>query len=152
MSAITGAHHTGLHVADLERSLRFYRDLLGFEVVWQRVNETKYVREIVGYPTVVLHQAMLRVPGSDHCIELMDYRNVDRDAVDTRPPNPGTAHICLIVRGLRELHRTLGAAGVEFVSDPVVVTSGVNAGRLVVYMIEPDGFRVELLSEDPEGL
>ncbi len=151
MSEIVGAHHTGFHVADLERSLRFYRDLLGFEVVWQRVNDTAYVREIVGYPTVELHQAMLRVPGSEHCLELMDYRNVEREAVDTQPPNPGTAHLCLFVRGLHELHRRLADAGVDFVSEPVAVTSGANTGRLAVYMIDPDGFRIELLTAEAEA-
>jgi hypothetical protein len=31
------------------------------------------------------------------------------------------------------------------VGEPVLVTSGPNEGRLAVYMIDPDGFRLELL-------
>ena len=31
MSQITRAHHTGLTVRSLERSVAFYRDVLGFE-------------------------------------------------------------------------------------------------------------------------
>jgi lactoylglutathione lyase len=148
---VVGTHHTAFQVADLKRSVSFYRDLLGFELVWERVNREEYVRRIVGYPDAVLHQALLRFPGSDHCLELIDYRGVERTAVDTRHPNPGTAHICLIVRDLPTEYERLVAAGVEAVSAPVHVTSGPNIGRLAVYMIDPDGFRVELVSADLEA-
>lgn len=142
---VVGVHHTAFQVADLERSLAFYRDLLGCELVWQRVNREEYVRRIVGYPDAELHQALVRFPGSDHCLELIDYRGVERAPVDTSPPNPGTAHVCLLVRDLRRLYDRLVAHGVGAVGEPVLVTSGPNEGRLAVYMIDPDGFRVELL-------
>lgn len=142
---VVGSHHTAFQVADLARSLGFYRDLLGFELVWERVNREEYVRRIVGYPEAELHQALLRFPGGEHCLELIDYRGVDRMPVDTSPPNPGTAHICLLARDLRRFYDQLVAAGVGAVSEPVLVTSGPNEGRLAVYMIDPDGFRVELL-------
>jgi catechol 2,3-dioxygenase-like lactoylglutathione lyase family enzyme len=145
---IVGAHHTAYQVADLARSLAFYRDLLGFELVWQRVNREEYVRTIVGQPTADLHQAMLRFPGSDHHLELIDYRGVERTPVDTNPVNPGTAHICLLVSDLRAYYEHLVANGVASVSEPVTVTSGANEGRLAVYMIDPDGFRLELLEAD----
>lgn len=148
---IVGVHHTAFQVADLERSLAFYRDLLGFEVIWQRVNCEDYVRQMVGYPTAELHQAMLRFPGAEQCLELIDYRGVDRHPVDASPPNPGTAHICFLVRDLRTEYERLLAAGVEAVNEPVAVTSGVNEGRLALYMIDPDGFRVELISVDAEA-
>ena len=149
---VVGSHHTAYQVADLGRSLAFYRDLFGFEVVWERVNREEYVRRIVGYPEAELHQALLRFPGSDHCLELIDYRGVERTPVDTSPPNPGTAHMCLLVDDLRAFYDELRAAGVDAVSEPVLVTSGPNEGRLAVYMIDPDGFRLELLEvNDEEG-
>ncbi len=149
--SVTGCHHTGFQVADLARSLAFYRDLLGFEVVWERVVSVEYLERIVGYPGLEMHQAMLRVPGSEHCLELLDYRNVERTPVDTRTANPGTAHICLIVEDLPGLYARLLEAGVRFVSEPVTPTVGPNTGRLVNYMIDPDGIRVELLQLEPAG-
>jgi len=147
---VVGFHHSAFQVADLERSVGFYRDLLGFEVMWERVNTEPYVRQIVGYPEAELHQALLRVPGSDHYLELIDYRGVERTPVDTSPPNPGTAHICLLVDDIWALYETLRAAGTESVDEPVRVTSGANEGRFAVYMIDPDGFRVELLGVPAE--
>lgn len=147
---VVGSHHTAFQVADLQRSLAFYRDLLGFETVWERINREDYVRQIVGYPEAELHQALLRFPGSDHCLELIDYRGVERTPVDTSPANPGTAHICLLVHELQRFYDELVAAGVGAVGEPVLVTSGPNEGRLAVYMIDPDGFRVELLEVKTE--
>lgn len=142
---VVGAWHTGFQVADLKRSLSFYRDLLGFREVWQRVVTDDYIGTLVGYPGVELHQALLRIPGSDHHLELLDYRNVDRVPVDTRTANPGTAHICLFVEDLKALHQTLVEAGVAFVSPPLAPPVGPNVGGLVAYMSDWDGIRVELV-------
>ena len=41
-------HHTGLTVADLERSLRFWRDAMGMEVLFQQEKDRGYLEAIVG--------------------------------------------------------------------------------------------------------
>jgi catechol 2,3-dioxygenase-like lactoylglutathione lyase family enzyme len=146
----TAAHHTAFHVRDLDRSLAFYRGHFCCEVIWQRLNEDEYVRRIVGYPSASLNQAMLMLPGGQHRLELIEYRGVARAPVDTSPPNPGTAHICFLVDGLRAAYAELVEAGVDSVSEPVLVTAGANRGHLAVYMIDPDGFRIELLSVEAE--
>lgn len=145
--AVVGAWHTGFQVGDLDRSLAFYRDLLGFEEVWRRAVSSEYIQTLVGYPGVEIHQALLRIPGTDHHLELLDYRNVDRLAVDTRTANPGTAHICLLVEGLAQMYRRLLKAGVVFISPPVVPTEGPNEGKLVAYMCDWDGIRIELVQQ-----
>jgi len=147
--SVVGAWHTGFQVANLDHSLRFYRDLLGFEEIWRRVVTDDYIGTLVGYPGLELHQALLRIPGSEHCLELLDYRNVERVPVDPATANPGTAHICLVVEGLAAMYERLVGAGVTFVSPPVVPTVGPNVGRLVAYMCDWDGIRVELLQLDP---
>jgi len=146
---IVGAWHTGFQVADLERSLRFYRDLLGLEEIWRRVVREDYIGTLVGYPGLELHQVLLRIPGTDHCLELLDYRNVERTPVDPRTANPGTAHICLIVEDLPGLYERLLEEGVEFMSPPISPTTGPNQGLLVAYMCDWDGIRIELLQLAP---
>ena len=56
--------HVGFTVSSLARSLPFYRDLLGMQLLWERVYEEDYVRTLVGYPTVRMLCAYLQVPGS----------------------------------------------------------------------------------------
>lgn len=143
---IRHAHHTGLTVRSLERSVAFYRDVLGFEVAFTWNPRAPYIAELVGCPTVDLHSAILRIPGSDVFLELLEYRDVtDAQPVDSGNANPGTAHIAFAVDDLDALYRDLTARGVASVSPPVTPTIGPNRGGRAVYMIDPDGFRVELI-------
>jgi catechol 2,3-dioxygenase-like lactoylglutathione lyase family enzyme len=148
---VTGSIHTGFHVADLDRSLAFYVGLLGLSLRARHVVSEPYLGRLVGYPGVEMHVAFLDIPGSEHWLELLDYRNVDRTAIDTGNANPGTAHICLTVRDLRAVHRRLVDAGVEFVSAPTMPTVGANRGRLASYLMDPDGIRIELLQLERVG-
>lgn len=145
MASIINAHHTGFQVADLDRSLAFYRDVLGFEEVFRWNPQAAYIGKLVGYPGVDLHSVILRIPNSDVFMELLEYRNVERTAVDTRTANPGTAHVAFFVDDLDELYDELIAKGVATVSEPVTPTIGPNEGGRVVYMIDPDGFRIEFI-------
>lgn len=145
MARITRPHHTGLHVADLERSLAFYRDTLGFEVVFAWNPRAPYIGELVGYPGVDLHSVILRMPDSDVFLELLEYRNVQQTPVDSGAAPPGTAHIAFFVDDLDALFASLTAKGVESVSRPVTPTIGPNEGGRAVYLLDPDGIRVELI-------
>ena len=145
MAKITRAHHTGFTVASLERSLAFYRDILGFEVAFQWNPQAPYIGELVGYPTVDLHAAILRLPGTDVCLELLEYRNVEQVPVDMHNGNVGNGHIAFNVDNLLELYAELKAKGVKAVSPPITPTIGPNKGGKAIYLIDPDGFRVELI-------
>jgi lactoylglutathione lyase len=90
---VVGVHKAGLFVADLQRSVDFCVSIVDFELLWQRVSREEYVRQIIGYRDDELHQAMLQRPDGGQCVELMDYRGVDRFPVATRPANQGAAHM-----------------------------------------------------------
>jgi lactoylglutathione lyase len=145
MAKITKAHHTGLTVRALERSIEFYRDTLGFEIVFQWNPQAAYIAELVGYPTVDLHSAVLRIPNSDIYLELLEYRGIPRIENDMSNGNIGNAHIAFFVDELDPLYERLTALGVRSVSRPVTPTIGPNQGGRAVYLIDPDGFRVELI-------
>jgi len=145
MARITKAHHAGFTVASLDRSIAFYRDLLGFELAFRWNPQAPYIGALVGYPGVDLHGAILRLPGTDICLELLEYRNIGKVPVDMANGNTGNGHIAFIVDDLDAVYDRLTAAGVASVSPPVTPTIGPNKGGRAVYMIDPDGFRVELI-------
>jgi lactoylglutathione lyase len=144
-SRFDGVSHFGIQVAELERSVAFYGDLLGFELVARWVRDQEYIQELVGYPGVELHVAVFRLPLSNAFLEILEYKNVDKHPVDPSTANPGTAHFCLYVDNLDALHDRLSSAGVRFVSDVKSPNIGPNRGGKAVYMIDPDGIRVELI-------
>jgi len=143
---ITGCDHIGIQVRDLDRSVRFYEDALGFTCTDRFTKSEPYVQRVVGYyPDVILDIAMLRIPGAGVELEILQYRGVDGVPIDPATANPGTAHFCLFVDDLGELYDRLVAQGVEFVSPPEAAIAGPIAGQRLVYMKDPDGIRIELV-------
>src|SRR2546427_5727479 len=80
---IHGIHHTAISTGDLERALRFYRDLLGFEEVFSSAWEvgTAVVDRIVGLKDSSARVVMLKAGNT--CVELFQY--------ETPRPKPGEA-------------------------------------------------------------
>lgn len=139
---VAGAHHTGFSVVDLDASIAFYAKF-GCEVIWRRTITNDYFREIVGLPDTVVEGCHMRIPGTDHVIELFAYQPQLAPA-RLAPNQPGHTHLCLLVDDLRVAYDELAADGVEFTSGPVMITAGVNAGGWGVYLRDPSGNQIEL--------
>ena len=148
--SVRGLFETHLTVADLDRSVAFYRDLLGCEVVATQEKQGGYLAAIVGYPDAHVRMAHLRLPGGGHVVELFEYLAPRGTPVETEPRNVGVAHLCFLTDDLRSLYERLLAAGVDFVSPPVEVDTGINAGGCGLYLRDPDGIVVELFQPPAE--
>lgn len=143
--------HVGFTVWDLDRSLAFYRDLLGLQLDWERVYEEEYVRQVVGYPSLRLRCALLKLPGTTTRLELLQYEGVSRQRVDMHTANPGNGHLCISVGDLDKIYQRLQSAGVECVSTPVVSTAGHYKGSKQIYVHDPDGISLQLMELQREG-
>src|ERR1700712_3358132 len=78
--SIRGVHHTAIIVRDLDRSIYFYRDLLGL-VLSQEPSEWMEGEALArgtGVPGARLRNALLRI-GSDATLELLEYANRPAD-------------------------------------------------------------------------
>jgi len=149
---LLGVYHTGFTVANMERALHFYRDLLGMTLVAQQEGQRPYLATVTGFDGVYLKTAFLKAtPDSDHVLELLEYTSHPAEALPDATNRPGNAHLCLYVRDIAGLHRRLAAAGVVFVNPPTAVTSGVNAGARACYLRDPDGHTIELFERPLPG-
>ena len=147
---IIGAHHTSYTVKDIQVSLAFYRDLLGFEVVNERPQVTNsYFRAIIGYPDAVVYAILMRIPGSDHHLELFQYLQPVGTPQDLEPKNPGSSHIAYKVDDLQAMYPTLKEANVNLISEPIYLDEGPNEGGWALYMRDPDGIVIELFQLPP---
>jgi catechol 2,3-dioxygenase-like lactoylglutathione lyase family enzyme len=144
MAEIKGAHHTSFTVAHLEQSLEFFRDLLGLEVLFVRDVDAGYFGRIVGLPGCKVKAALLRIPGSNHHVELFQYLTPASQTYTARPCDPGSSHLALLTDDLRGLYRKLQSRGGNFVSEPVLIDSGPNRGAYGVYLRDPNGILIEL--------
>jgi catechol 2,3-dioxygenase-like lactoylglutathione lyase family enzyme len=142
MPAIRGVHHTSFTVANLEKSLKFFRDQLGLEVLFAREIGDAYFGRIVGLPGCRVKAALLRIPGSTHHLELFEYVTPAGQSCRPRPCDPGSCHLSFLVDDLPGLYQRLREQ-VDFVSEPVLIEAGPNRGGYGVYACDPGGILIE---------
>ncbi|MFE7978844.1 VOC family protein [Streptomyces shenzhenensis] len=137
--------HCGLTVSDIDRSLEFWHDALGLELVARQSQERGYIETITQEPGAHVHQAHLRFPGSDDFIELLQYVTPRGEPRRPMPRDPGGGHVAVTCADLPTLLARLETAGGRRFADPVALDRGINAGALVVYLRDPDEHIVELV-------
>lgn len=143
-------HHAGITVADMDRSLAVYRDLLGLEVQFVTDRSGADIAQIVGYPGARIRIAFLHVPGESARVELLQYLAPAGTPRGYESCDPGTGHVCFRVDGIEGMYSRLVAAGISCRSDgPVEITQGPNRGAKALYFRDPDGHTVELLQPPP---
>ena len=142
---IISADHTGITVSNLERSVQFWRDVLGFEFSHTAYQKGELAQEITGVDGAEIKLAVLRAPGG-HKIELLEYlAPTDRKRADIRPCDVGSVHVALLVHDLDAVLERIAAAGWEAAGKPHTLKRGPNAGKRVVYVRDPDGTTIELM-------
>ncbi len=153
---LVGTWHFSFTVSDIERSIAFYRDVLGMELVHRQEQANAYTRRLVGYPDAHLRVAQLRVAGaplarSGHMLELVEYVAPPGQKIDTRTMNTGTAHLAFEVDDIHAAYARLVALGVRFRSDPVAIEAGINRGGYTVYFLDPDDITLEMVQPPPRA-
>ena len=142
---IISADHTGITVSNLERSLAFWRDVLGFELSHTAHQTGELAREITGVADAEIKLAALKTPGG-HKIELLEYlAPPDRKHADVRPSDVGHVHVALLVDDLDAVLERIATSGWKAAGQPQILKSGPNAGKRVVYVRDPDGTTIEFM-------
>jgi catechol 2,3-dioxygenase-like lactoylglutathione lyase family enzyme len=143
---VVGSNHTGITVSNLERSLAFWRDVLGFEYSHSAHQKGEMAEEITGVKGAELKLAVVKAPG-DHKIELLEYlapADRKKDA-DLRPCDLGHVHVALTVENLEPLLQKIAKSGWKAAGKPQTLTTGPNAGKRVIYVRDPDGTTIEFM-------
>ena len=132
---ILGLGHVGLGVSDLERSLEFYRDFLGMEVIMELDISDDRIARVIGVPGAKCRIVHLNKDGM--VLELFNYyesagKNV---ASCLRQFDYGLIHIGFEVSDFHNQVEALRKRGVEFLGEPIEFRPDV----WIVYFRGPDG-------------
>ena len=136
---ITSHNHSSFTVSNLERSVAFYRDVIGFEVEGIFEVQGQAIQQITGFPDAHLKVAHLLLGGFR--LELIQYLSPKGKAIDPATCNVGSAHIAFYADDVDATYRELQAKGVRFRSTPV---AGAPGRPRVAYFLDPDGITLEL--------
>jgi len=144
-----GAAHFSFTVGDIERSKRFYGEVLGLPLLYEMRHRHPYTSRQIGYPDadlLVAAYALSQVAGEEGGrLELIEYVHPRGEPLDVSTKNAGSAHLAFVVDDIHAEHVRLRDLGVRFRSDPVLVQQGVNKGAYTVYLRDPDGITLELV-------
>ncbi len=152
---IRGIDHINIVVAHMERSVRFYTELLGFEEVRRAFLEGKWIDEIVGLKEARAEVVYLLAPAGEPRLELLCYESPSRGKAlteNSRADTLGLRHLALRVDDIETTAKRLREAGFKVFSSPVTVPSGIvdhTAGeKTLCYFLDPDGVLLELAQYD----
>jgi len=120
--------HTMIRVGDLERSLRFYCDVLGMRLLRRTDYESgRFTLAFVGYGD----------EASNTVVELT--HNWDTDRYDL---GNAFGHLALGVEGIYATCDALRAKGAKITREPGPMKHG---GSEIAFVEDPDGYKIELI-------
>ncbi len=141
---IGNIHHSSRTISNMERSLAFYRDILGFKVVEDITSEEPGIQEASTTPKSQLRIVMLEAGGAR--VELIEFLKEKGKFYD-RPlalNDVGSSHIAFEPEDMDQVYEHLLSQGVRFTSPPQVTWRGPGRYWRATVFYDPDGFDLAL--------
>lgn len=138
-------YHTGIVVADVDWTVAFLHDVLGFELLDKSSREPKNQEFVTGVQGIEVMIAYMKI--HDQLFEISQYGGrAELQHCRPRMVDVGHYHLCLMVDDV-DLAVKKCLAYDERISTlsptPLVVDSGPNRGNKVIVVVLPDGMMIE---------
>lgn len=138
---IKDIHHTSFTVSNMEKSIEFYRDILGLEIQWDSLAAgVKFKGEaadnVTNCPGTELRIVFLLA--GNHRIELVEYSPAGKAQTDNKASDTGSAHVCFKTDNIDELYQKLLANKARLHCAPQQLDNA-----KVMYFRDPDGIILE---------
>jgi predicted enzyme related to lactoylglutathione lyase len=141
---VTGRAMLHLNTANLDRSLAFYRDILGMEMF----NSTPFNdgKNLGGAPGAKFKTAQLRAPGGDFQMELVEWTGATLNPQHLRIQDPGQVMLAISVRDFRTKLEAAKKLGMKVITKNGEIETSGNLPAIM--LADPTGFVVELNDVD----
>ena len=142
--------HVGLTVSDLDRSVAFYRDVLGFAYQGELYMDGETTAKMFAKPGCTARVGYLKA-GTDNIqgppVELIQFTSHTPDKKPTDLFTTSISEICFESNDIWADYERLKAKGVEFLSEPQEFdfTADGFGKSCAVYLRDPDGLILELM-------
>ena len=141
----TKLDHIAVTVSDMDRSLKFYCDLLGLQPASEHDLAGETISRMAGKETVRMKVVRLLCPDTPGIhIDLQQYLEPQGKMSDSKLGDIANGHFCVEVDDIQKTYEELKAEGVEFVSSPVEFDLEHEGKIGCVFFYDPDGYVLEL--------
>lgn len=136
--------HVGVSVKDIEKSARFYTQVMGMEEEYRTHNKGEKISRIVGVENADIDVCVVR--RNNVKIELLDYKNNDLKKQNShiRQDEPGLIHLAFLVDDVDKEYERIKALGFKFNAPPMVAREN---GPKITYFEGPDNVIIEIFEK-----
>lgn len=142
---VIGYRHTGIITKNIDKSLKFYRDVLGLTVIQDFTDSSKYINTITGIKNGSAHFIKLKA-NDGSVIELLEYPSHPTNPVHLSIINVGICHVAFQVQSSEDAYNKLIKNNIKVLSKPILSSEGFAK---VFFCLDPDNVRVELVEMIP---
>ena len=134
--------HFGIVVSDLEKSLKFYRDLLGLKIEKTMDESGKFIDTILSLENVQMKTVKMKSASGNTLIELLEYKSPSSTLINKKIFDLGLSHVAFTVNNIDECYSLLSKSGIKFNSPPQISP---DKKAKVAFCVDPDNTPIELV-------
>ena len=136
--------HVGISVRDLDKTVLFFKDVMGMEEEYRTINQGERISRVVGVENAYMDVCVLR-KGTVR-IELLEYKNETAKSIVKyqSQDEPGLVHVAFLVDDVDTEYERLKSLGYEGYALPMVAREN---GPKITYIKGPDNVIIELFQK-----
>lgn len=142
MNLIKETRHIGISVTDMEKSLKFYRDILGLQIFRAMDESGNYIDNMLSLKNVRVTTVKLSTNFGNTLIELLEFKSHSSKPRARHIYEIGASHVAFTVENLDECYEYMSKNGVKFNAPPQFSPDGYAK---VTFCHDPDDTPIELV-------
>ena len=137
--------HTGFVVKDIEKSVRFYADVLGMRIAGRTERQGEFVEQVLAFPGAHIKGGFVDL-GEGHQLELIQYLSPASGEKNLNRNDLGASHLAFFVEDLDRFYQETSQMGIKYNNPPAsMFDEDGKLSRKAAYAQDPDGNWLEFV-------
>ena len=137
--------HTGFVVKDIEKSVKFYSEVLGIRIAGRMERQGEFVEQVLAFPGAHIKGGFVDM-GEGHQLELIQYLSPASGENNLNRNDLGASHLAFFVEDLDKFYQETSQKGIRYNNPPAsMFDENGNLSRKAAYAQDPDGNWLEFV-------